>query len=282
MTENTNKIKASTDTTPPIKPFTILSEKASKIFIWVGIAVIVISLFLFLWHGNINPSADIKPDFIAQLGDFVGGVAGSIWALAGIILFYVTLQEQKKEFSKTQAIFKIQNKTQELAQFETSFYNLMELFQSIVSQIEIDYEEKIILSETVYDNPRSFVPNIVHPEVSQIIQKSHKGKECFISIYKQINLEKINEASLNTKKEDIRIYEQIFSEYEGYLEPYFSLLNEILIKIENVPKDIDKNYYARIVGAYLTTTEKELIKIYMLTYLVSPTLKSHYDKIITN
>lgn len=36
---------------------------------------------------------------IGQLGDFVGGVSGSLWALAGVALFYLALQEQRKELA---------------------------------------------------------------------------------------------------------------------------------------------------------------------------------------
>lgn len=279
MTESTKKIKTSTNTIPPRKPFTILSEKASKIFIWAGIAVIIIGLFLFLWHGNINPSADIKPDFIAQLGDFVGGVAGSLWALAGVILFYVALEKQKEaldiqvkefalqreelklqrnELAETKAVFKEQSKTQQIAQFETVFYNLIELFKASINEFKDEYIEDI-----------GYGAEKVSLEGGSAIRKIYEDIEGQANRipYSDLQDEKI-----------LSIYTRFYRIYELYLKTYFSLLTEILHQINEMRIEERKETYVRIVDCFLSDAGKGLISNYITTSLVDQRLKEYYEQ----
>lgn len=49
-----------------------------------------------------NFDVPIKTDVFGQFGDIVGGVIGSLWALAGVILFYAGLTEQRKDIQTNQ------------------------------------------------------------------------------------------------------------------------------------------------------------------------------------
>jgi hypothetical protein len=73
----------------------IFTEKASKRLIWIGVVLIIVGLISFqIGEKFFDFKSEIKSDKIGQLGDFFGGVIGSIWALAGVILFYVALKRQ--------------------------------------------------------------------------------------------------------------------------------------------------------------------------------------------
>ncbi len=85
-----------------------------------------------------------------QVGDFIGGVVGALWSFTGVLLFYLSLRLQRKEFelqrdelSQTREEFKIQNNTLRLQRFENTFFNLIALHHQIVNSIDFDiYEGK--------------------------------------------------------------------------------------------------------------------------------------------
>lgn len=129
----------------------IFSELFSQILAWIGIAIIVISIYLFCHNENLwDLNNQINSNKISQFGDFIGGLVGSIWALAGMILFYIALTKQKEslqvqkddlalqkeELRETRKVFIKQEKTLELQQFENSFYNLINLFNFIIDKME--------------------------------------------------------------------------------------------------------------------------------------------------
>ena len=100
----------------------IFTEKASKNLIWIGVALILIGGICFvIGESFFDLSSEIKSDKIGQLGDYFGGVIGSLWALAGVILFYVALkrqtealEDQKESTKATVESLKIQSKELQL------------------------------------------------------------------------------------------------------------------------------------------------------------------------
>lgn len=75
-----------------------ISEKFSKTLIFIGVSLLVIFIIIFSYKAILfNFDVPIKTDVFGQFGDIVGGVIGSLWALAGVILFYAGLNEQRKD-----------------------------------------------------------------------------------------------------------------------------------------------------------------------------------------
>lgn len=71
-----------------------------------------------------------------QIGDFFGGVVGSLWALAGVFLYFSALKLQSDQL-KTQMLEMNQNKKlMSQQQFETTFFNLLSAQQTIKSNIK--------------------------------------------------------------------------------------------------------------------------------------------------
>ncbi len=94
-----------------------------------GIAVAIWFLYM------LNQS---KPDFwldassLGVAGEFLGGTVGSIWALAGVILFFLALIYQKKELvlqreelKESRKIMESQSATIAIQQFENTFFQLL-------------------------------------------------------------------------------------------------------------------------------------------------------------
>lgn len=157
-----------------------LSEKNSLKLVYIGFALIAIGLVFFLWKelGNIR-NDEVDAAKIGQFGDFIGGVVGSLWALAGFVLFYVALNKQKEdldvnrralesqieamnlqteefkaqkeELEETRKIYIEQNKTQNLQRFENTFFNMLSLHHQIVDSIDLDYKDFLQIN-SLYDS----------------------------------------------------------------------------------------------------------------------------------
>lgn len=150
-----------------------LSEKNSLKLVYIGFGLIAIGVVFFIWKEWDNVRYDeVDAAKIGQFGDFIGGVVGSIWALAGFILFYVALNKQKEdleinrdalksqieamslqteefkaqkeELEETRKTYIEQNKTQNLQRFENTFFNMLSLHHQIVDSIDLDYVDFMV------------------------------------------------------------------------------------------------------------------------------------------
>ena len=72
----------------------IITEKSSIRLIILGVIFIIISLIFFLWNNlSFSLTSSIDNEKFSHFGDFIGGIVGSLWALAGVFLFYVALKD---------------------------------------------------------------------------------------------------------------------------------------------------------------------------------------------
>lgn len=138
----------------------LFSAHASFWIIVFGLLLIILALVIFFWNESLSIGGLIKAEKIGQLGDFIGGIVGSVWALSGVILFYVALTLQRREFQlqrqelkETRNIFEQQAKQFKFQQQENTFFNLLEHHSKIISGISKkdtsgsgDNKETIMLS----------------------------------------------------------------------------------------------------------------------------------------
>lgn len=156
-----------------------ISERFSKILIFLGSLILIFALVLFCYKAVLfNTNVPIKTDVFGQFGDVIGGVVGSLWALAGVILFYLGLMEQRKDiktnqnaldkqiqalenqnkeielqrqeyemarniFAEQRDVLKEQSKTSRIQQFDSTFYSLLDVYMKIRNDIFFS-EDKII------------------------------------------------------------------------------------------------------------------------------------------
>ncbi|TOE17419.1 hypothetical protein CGJ49_18460, partial [Vibrio parahaemolyticus] len=148
-----------------------VSERFSKVLIFLGVFLLIVFLLSFSYKSILfNFDVPIKTDVFGQFGDIVGGVIGSLWALAGVILFYAGLTEQRKDiqtnqnalekqisalnyqkeemelqrkeyamarkvFEEQREALKEQAKTSRVQQFESNFYSLLDIYIGIRKDI---------------------------------------------------------------------------------------------------------------------------------------------------
>jgi len=89
--------------------------------------------YLFFEHASSeNPDFWQQPQNFSIIGEFLGGTVGSIWALAGVILFFLALIYQKhelvlqrEELKESRKIMESQSTTIAIQQFENTFFQLL-------------------------------------------------------------------------------------------------------------------------------------------------------------
>jgi len=249
----------------------VLTEGTSKKLIWLGIIMLVGGSFIFFWNDyTVNLNSQVDSDKVGQLGDFIGGIVGSLWALAGVILFYVALREQRqdmeinkevlktqikalekqieefelqrKELELTRNVFLDQSKTLKTQQFESTFFNMVNLHHEIVKSIDVDYE--IVSVEE----------QIFHVEGKRKEVKL-TSRDCFKLFYSEFK--KAYEDKSGSGNEINRINEVYTTFYltrQSDLGHYFRNLYNILKFIDKRDPE-NKYFYSNLLRAQLSSDE---------------------------
>lgn len=264
----------------------LLTEKAGIRLLKLGVSLLLISFVLFLWNDfSLSFYESLNSEKIGSFGDLVGGLIGSIWALAGVILFYVALTEQRSDFktnrkvleaqtdalnlqikefelqrnelSETRKVFSIQSETLKKQQFESTFFNLLNLHHQIVNSIDLN-------SNNFKYNQ---IERMLHTELSEE-QKKEKvninttGRDCFVKFSKGFRnkyykLKKNNEG-LGEKQICKNSYLEYYSKHQSDLGHYFRNLYQIIKFIKNSEVK-NKRRYTSLVRAQLSNDELFLL-----------------------
>lgn len=113
-------------------------ERFAKICILVGGLFFVIYIYGLLKSDYfiLGEIQDKDIERTGQIGDFFGGIVGSIWALAGVLLYFSALKLQRKEI-KNQIDEMIANKKlMSQQQFESTFFGLLTTQQEIGNNVK--------------------------------------------------------------------------------------------------------------------------------------------------
>lgn len=110
---------------------------SSIIFVVIGILIFGCFLIKSSLDGySVWPTLKTDYQVTGQFGDFVGGVIGTLFALAGTFLIYLTFQEQSKENKRSS--------------FEAIFFEMIRLHRDNVS--ELRYNKSITDNDEKYEN----------------------------------------------------------------------------------------------------------------------------------
>lgn len=261
----------------------MLTERFSKILLIIGIVLIVFGPIFFMWNeaDNLSLSGKIQADKFGQFGDVIGGFIGSIWSLAGVILFYVALTEQRGDFkinrkvlikqaealeqqirefelqreelSETRKVFKIQSETLKLQQFESTFFNLLNLHHEIVNSIDlVSYEKK----------PANSIKELseqMHYSGERIVTT---GRDVFVKFRKGLENTYHKTVKMDSERDEYILtniaYDKYYEKHQSDLGHYFRNLYHVFKFINN--SDIkDKGRYASMVRAQLSNDELILL-----------------------
>lgn len=116
------------------KNYNRLESPLIIIFTFLSVSITISFIFIISKAYRIYTGlGEIDMDSTGQVGDFIGGTAGTILTAISIILLYKTLQEQRKSFNNSQ--------------IESRFFELLKFHRDNVNEIEFNYNESL-------NNPR--------------------------------------------------------------------------------------------------------------------------------
>jgi hypothetical protein len=129
-------------------------EFGAIVFIFVGIFLVGVAIFLGIFT-NIQISGGEGWENITQYSEFIAGMIGGVWSLAGVLLFYSSLSSQKADLEAQKDLlvkqidevvaqtkeFRIQNEMSKEQKNEETFFQLLRFHNEIIDSIQIEQSE---------------------------------------------------------------------------------------------------------------------------------------------
>ncbi|OSZ78762.1 hypothetical protein CAP35_11090 [Chitinophagaceae bacterium IBVUCB1] len=224
----------------------MLSEQFSRFLVFLGFVIIVISVILFAYKHDVNTNEQIDSSLLDNFGSFISGSVGSLWALAGVVLFYVALEKQKealqlqkteldltrKELKGQREEFEKQNETLSQQRFENTFFSLLKAQQDIRDNLEVvggfTYRGHRYFNERVNKFRRTY------NELSDKIKESEKIEKTDNSLIKfwgkEMDKYKVNDVKSFYSPSFISrvVYSDFYNENHIQLGHYFRHLYHVL------------------------------------------------------
>lgn len=206
-------------------------------------------------------------EFMAQFGDSFGLVNSLFSGLAlGGIIYTIILQKKelrlqreelkltRGELKQTRGEFELQNKTMSIQQFETTFFNLINLHNNILDSIS---QESVVTDK-----------NFKH------VNHTYYGVDAFrrfVAIIKQYS----KDISWSNDTEDLKRISDVMIklQYNNDIKRYFSLLYQILKSINDL--EINSKYVS-IIRSQLSDSEL----IILFYYVISKNNESKFKELI--
>lgn len=199
----------------------------------------------------------------SYIGSFLGGAAGSLWALVGLILLFVTLKIQRDELKETR-------ETMELNRFETTYFNLISQFQSILTMmgnIEPEFNDSIKANGRIYMDR-------VFGEIKNKMTGSIHSLEHEASVTNLIDRNGWDWPKSESKI-IIEYYDEVYRRHSSNLGHYFRYLYNIfkfVIKESDKSTTIDSKKYINLIQAQMSNAELGML---MMNLLSVNSLNSH-------
>ncbi|MCH7411140.1 putative phage abortive infection protein, partial [Belliella sp. DSM 111904] len=171
---------------------------------------------------------------------FIGGITAPFLSLIAIVLLYITYRSQKEELFQSRQLLKKQTETLDKQQFETTFYNMLNLHNDIVNNIDLVITRKVEL-ENKYNG-------------SKKVKTQKKGRDCFTTFYKGLKRVYALNGVTNERSKMNSYFWKYYKRHQSDLGHYFRNLYHIYKLIHNSKVD-NKKEYASLVRAQLSSHE---------------------------
>lgn len=200
----------------------------STIYLIVKLSAIIFTLFglAAFFHGLYEYFSLSSKEFsLNELGDYIGGVSGSLWAVVSILILYLNILNQKDEIKKSTS--RIDKKD-----FESLLYKMLELHNNRIHNFDVDEKKGIDCFKSFWDKTQYFYTD------------SKIDKE----------IDKIND-----------VLNQIEHAFPDDIPLYLNSLTGILDYIKDSNEVEDKEKYYKLLFRQLSMFEILLIYLYSLT-----------------
>lgn len=260
------------------------SENTGKILAVGGIVCIITSMIIYLMLGNWSFSIVLDEEKIGQFGDFIGGVVGSFFSLAGVILFYVALKEQRKDININQNNLSIQTDAlqQQVEEFKAQKEELEATRKVYEEQTLLIREQtnlykqqnKELKEQTTTAKLQQFDSSFfsylgVFSECKEKLNQSCDSKNFFGDIVSEISSIDVRNMSLKKSLDDIKNqYLNVFYSNKVFLPLYFKTLYRIMILIDSSNIDeLKKQEYFKLLRSQISDEEQLILYYNYQTYL---------------
>ena len=198
-----------------------------KHLFWIVIILSTIALIaVYTWRLWKLPFAS-SPEAFGLFGDYVGGVLGAFTGLVSVVFLFFTYKKQIE-------IFQEQKSQTELQQFENTFFNLLEIFDTLRQRLN-NKEEKTEGLVFIHS-----IRALIEDDINSVCNEADA-------------FDTLNALETRSRIEDI--YKTAFIAESDQLGHYFRSLYHLLKYInEQCPKDKKKRYFD-LVQAQMNTDE---------------------------
>ena len=240
--------------------------KAAVSFIIIGSIIFLTFMIILILSGKILPGRDIDLAESSNIGGYIGGVVGSFWALAGVILLFAALRYQKMAFDlqteevKNNASVNIQQR------FENTFFLMLTFQKSIIDDMKWtpgdNSDKEYTGSEFMKKAFEIFKYMFAYVKRGKGEAIKSMGVEEFIGILGEKQLTELDKLR-ETDEPDIKsliekTYVILLDNFDTQLKHYFRFSYNILLHIERAEdqvKDFKWWIYADILKASMSNIE---------------------------
>lgn len=235
-----------------------MSNKKKNVLIILTILLLIFPYDVF--EVSLPFNMQINLDRYAGLGDFVGGIIGTVVAGIACWLVYKTYTSQKEELEETKKVLAIQTAIMETQRKDSVFFHLISIHNDKLDKLKISISKS-----------RS---NVV------IEEKEICGTSFFVKVV-EIFCNKVRDNRLQTDAFK-KSFDVIYNGFRDHIDNYFNSLF-YLLKIAQV--EIDKNdaksgyIYMDIIKNGMTIKEIEFVYLaYILDYISEDKYRSIIKK----
>lgn|GEM_PF-6166311 len=241
-------------------------------FLSIAIGIYITTIFITKIStsvGIIGNGEHIDEQLTGVVGDFIGGIVGTIFSFAGVILFFLALRLQSKELSLQLKELKDTREVFSIQQFENTFFNLLKNQNEIRLSTELkernynsrleEYQYNYFKGYSAFERIKEFMFN-KRDNMNSNFTKAEKvmtGESDLSKEKVDIFLDRLNEHysfSFEEFKENPLlkskvIYKETFKEYNNQLSHYFRNIYHILLYIkENEELELSNNFMDEMSG----------------------------------
>lgn len=240
------------------------SDKTALITALVSLAVLLLSFIVFLCFGSWGFSRILDEQIVANYGDFVGGVVGTLLAFTAAILYYVALREQRKDVKNNQESLLLQTQAleQQIKEFKQQRKELEETRKVYERQTALMELQSRIMKQQQFES--SFY-SMMKVYLDCKNQMNTKEPDCFQKwldeIEKGLSLQFVEKNIFERHNEIMSSFEDMYLKKKDTLSPYFKTVHRILSLIENTQtlENNEKMQYVKIFRAQLSECETKLL-----------------------
>ncbi|PKL81211.1 MAG: hypothetical protein CVV25_00255 [Ignavibacteriae bacterium HGW-Ignavibacteriae-4] len=242
-----------------------ISERVAVLFMVIGVLIILLSLGISFANSEQYFNVELS---LGEFGEFIGGFVGSLWSLAGILLFYSALVYQREELAEQKGILvtqtdamifqskelERQNDTLQKQKQEETFFHLL--------RFHIDLVETL-----------TFESNDIDMQSGKMQKQQVRGRNTFGEFYNVFKrfyskyLEHLSDAGVDedSLKGVIETsYTSFFTEFRYELGHYFRNIINLLLFIDRANEE-DKHFFLSILFSQISVYEMSLIFFHGLT-----------------